>query len=118
MTKQPSKFKIKLIQLFLWFRNIFTKKGRKDNYFNSALKNIKKAAVKKFKSKRKAKSELIAYVKFLQTGPKKSYWEIYQLCLRKGIEVDKEGNIYNFGLMGDLKDAGVKVDWKRMKFLN
>ena len=62
--------------------------------------------------------ELIDYVESLQKGPKKSYWEIYQLCLRKGIEVDKEGNIYHFGILGNLNDAGVKVDWKKMKFLN
>jgi len=116
--KPPSKFKIKIIQLLFWFKNLFSKKGRKDNYFTGALKNIRKSVIKKIKSKRKAKQELIEYVKFLQTGPKKSYWEIYQLCLRKDIKVDKDGNIYSFGLMEDLKASGVKVDWEKMKFLN
>ena len=116
--KPPSKFKIKIIQLLLWLKNLFTKKGRKDNYFNSAFKNIRKSVVKKLTSKRKAKQQLIEYVRFLQTGPKKSYWEIYQLCIRKDIKVDKEGNIYSFGLMSNLYDAGVKVDWKTMKFIN
>jgi len=119
MNNNPTlKFKIKLIQLFLWFKNQFTKKGRKDNYFTGALKNIRKSAIKKVTSRRKAKQELIEYVRSLQNGPKKSYWEIYQLCKRKGLEVDQEGNVYSLGLFGQLKDAGVKIDWQKMKFIN
>lgn len=116
--KYKALLKIKLLQAFFWLKNLFTKKGRQTNFFASSLKNIKKAATKKFQTKRQAKQELIDYVRSLQHGPKKSHWEIYQLCLRKGIKVDKEGNIYSFGLMGNLKQAGVKVDWQKMKFID
>lgn len=117
-TQRPSKFKLKAILFLMWFKNLFTKKGRKDNYFNSALKNIRKTGIKKIISRRKAKQELIEYVRGLQRGPKKSHWEIYQLCKRKGLKVDAEGNVNSLGLFGQLKDAGVKIDWQKMKFLN
>ena len=116
--KTPSKLKLQLLLCVIWFKNLFTKKGRKTNYFSGALKNIRKTAIKKFSTKTQAKKELVEYVKSLQRGPKKSYWEIYQLCLRKGIEIDEEGNMYNRGLFGQLKESGVKVDWKTMKFIN
>lgn len=116
--QHPSKLKLKAILFLLWLKNLFTKKGRKDNYFNTALKNIRKTGIKKIMSRRQAKKELIEYVRGLQRGPKKSHWEIYQLCKRKGLKVDAEGNVYSLGLFGQLKDAGVKIDWQKMKFLN
>lgn len=110
-----------LLNILVWFKNLFSKSGRKQNYFNAGLRNIKrslkpkrkKIATKikdywkrrKFIKRFKAKRHAIRQVKFWQSGPKKSNYELMQLA--------------NYtGLMKKLIAAGVKTDWYRMKFLN
>ena len=94
-----------IYQLYTWAKNLFSKKGRKENLFNTVEKRLKKVAVKKTLTRRDAKKKAIDKVKFFQSGPKKSNYELAQLCNRSGIK-----NI--------LTIAGVKVNWPRMKFLN
>lgn len=110
--------KIKLLQLLLWFKNLFSRKGRKENYFTNALKNVRKAAVKKIKSRKEAKQAVVDYVRWLQTGPKKSNYEISELVRRKGLKTDANGNVITPSLFGVLKLSGVRTNWKQMQFLN
>jgi len=110
--------KIQLIQLFIWFKNLFSKKGQTENYFSSALKNVRTAAIKKITTRREAKQAVVNYVKWLQTGPKKSNYEIQQLLIRKGLKLDEEGNIITPSLFTQLKLSGVKTNWRKMQFLN
>lgn len=109
---------MKLHQLIQWFKNLFSRNGRKDNYFTAALKNVKKAAVKKIKSRRAAKQAIIDYIKLIQKGPKKSNYELSRLCKRKGLELDEDGNVIKQSLAGQLGLAGVRTNWRHMKFLN
>lgn len=110
--------KIKLLQLLIWFKNLFSKNGRKDNYFTAALKNVRKAAIKKLTTRREAKKQLMEYFRRIQRGPKKSNYELSQLAHRKGLKVDEEGNVYAPSLAMQMFNSGVKVDWRKMKFLN
>lgn len=108
----------KLKQLFIWFKNLFSKKGLKENYFTSALKNVRAAAIKKVTTRREAKLKVVNYVKFLQTGPKKSNFEIQEILKRKGYKVDENGNVVSPSLYDLLKRAGVRTNWQKMQFLN
>jgi len=105
-------------KILYWFNNLFSKKGRTENYFKSALKNVRKAAIQKIKSKKLAKKDVIAYVKKIQLGPKKSNYELEQLLKRKGLKRDGDGTIITESLAGQLSNSGVKVNWKQMTFLN
>ena len=92
-------------RILLWFINLFSKKGRKENYFNSALKRIKKVARKNVLTRYQAKRKAIKKVRFWQSGPKKSNYELMRLAAVTG-------------LIDELVTAGVKTDWYKMKFLN
>ena len=107
-----------MLKILYWFKNIFSKKGRTENYFISSLKNVRDAAIKKIKSKKLAKQEVIDYVKKIQLGPKKSNYELEQLLKRKGLQCNADGTIITESLAGQLSLSGVKVNWKQMSFLN
>jgi len=138
---KPKRYTVKGVQekgfsinkIVAYLLNIFTKEGRKRNYFNSALSNLKKShrnkrsvslkksfdnftkkvksyaidlwkrrkIIKRFKAKRFA----IKMVKFWQSGPKKSNYELMRLAEVHGV---KER----------LEKAGVRTNWYQMKFLN
>ena len=107
-----------ILKIAYWFKNLFSKKGRTENYFISALKNVRDAAIEKIKSKKLAKQDVINYVKKVQLGPKKSNYELEQLLKRKGLKRDGDGNIVTESLAGQLSLSGVKVNWKQMSFIN
>lgn len=110
--------KIKFLQFIYWFKNLFSKNGRKDNYFMAAAKRLRKVAIKKIKSRREAKQAVIDYVRNVQRGPKKSNYELTELCKRKGLELDEDGNVVSPSLFSQLGLAGVRTNWRQMKFLN
>ena len=91
--------------MFIWFINLFTKKGRKQNYFETAERRLRKVALKKTLTRSQTKKKVIDQVKAWQNGPKKSYYELEQLSKHKGLKQD-------------CRDAGVKVNWKKMLFVN
>lgn len=90
-----------IIQFFTWFKNLFTKTGRTDNFFIAAAKNLRKVVLSKYDAKKKAVKQVGKW----QTGTKKSNFELKMLA-------------FHTGLMDELKSAGVKTDWFHMKFLN
>ena len=94
-----------LSTLSIWFRNLFTKNGRKENYYTKALNSIKKVAKKNVLTRFNAKRMAIKKVRFWQSGPKKSNYELMQLALHSGLKAS-------------LENSGVKTDWYKMKFLN
>jgi hypothetical protein len=110
--------KHQLLKLLFWFKDLFTKAGRTANYFNSVAGYIKDAAISKLTARRNKKREVIAYVKWLQSGPKKSFFEIEQLLYRKGVQLDNEGNVISKSLAGQLQYLGIKTNFKKMQFIN